>query len=101
MRSYAIIKPKRGKLRRKIATSALRGKPLKIEARERLDELSVRRRSADTIDLKLEILSIHPHSDDKYINARLMDSSVTARIDFTDEAVTLTVSDFSEADATP
>jgi hypothetical protein len=98
MRSYTIIGTNRDELKRNIATKALSNEPLPVTAHERLDEVSARRRLADTVDFLLEIRSIHPRDGDKFIIAKLVDSDATARIDFADDAITLTVIDFNEVD---
>lgn len=100
MQTYTIIGTTQGKLKKKIAKKALSNKPLTITARERLDEVTARRRQAATLDFQLEIGSIHLRDDDKFIIAHLVDSDATARIEFADDAITLTVADFTEVDAT-
>lgn len=99
MRIYTIIDTNRDELKRNIAAKALRNEPLPVTARERLDELSARRRPAGIVDFLLEINSIHPRDGDKFIIAQLVDSDTTARIDFADDVITLTVIDFDEVDS--
>lgn len=101
MRHYTIIGTTRGKLKRKIAKKALTGNPLKVTARERLDEFTARRRSGKTVDFHLEIDSTHhPRDGGKFVIARLVDSDAMARIEFADNVITMTVADFTEVDAT-
>jgi len=95
MRQYVITNIDREELKRKIASSALDNTPLPITATERLDELTARRRLSRTVDLLLEIDSIHLR-DGGFVIAREVTSDAFARIEFTSDAITLTVTDSTE-----
>lgn len=103
MREYAIINPTREELKGNIASAALDSTPLLITALERLDELTARRRQAETVDLQLEIDSIHLR-DGGFVIAHEVPSGAFARIEFTNDATLLFLvddDDFEPATTTP
>lgn len=97
MRDFVIINPDRDELKRNIALSALDSSPLAITATERLDELTARRRQAQTIDLLLEIDSIHLR-DGGFVIAHQVTEGTFARIEFSDDTITLVMADFDEVE---
>lgn len=97
---YDIIDPDKGEeLRERVVQSIRDEKPLEVTARERLDQLTGRRRSAREEKFHLELLSIQLGRNG-FLIARLVDSNRTARLDYTATQLTLTVVS-SDEPATP
>lgn len=82
MRTYTVLEPStRQELRQLIKERMDETNIVPITVREELDELSARRREAEAEEFRLKILSIH-FGDDGFIIATVVDSTLTARIDW-------------------
>lgn len=98
---YDIIDPTTGEeLREKVVQAIRDDSPLEVTARERLDQLSERRRTSQDEKFQLELLSIQLGRDG-FLIARLVDSHRTARLDYTSTQLMLTVTGSPNESVTP